>query len=102
MEDIEIAYMTGAEAGMRPDQLRTMLPHATAADVTMTCNIREWRHIFKLRTTKQVHPEIRQLLIPLLLKFQYMMPELFGDIEYDKEFPVDWYSEIGMIDADAD
>ena len=41
MTDIENAYMTGAEAGMRPDQLRTMLPHSTAADVVITCNMRE-------------------------------------------------------------
>lgn len=98
MKDIEIAYMRGSKAGMFPDQLRTMLPHATAADVTMTCNIREWRHILSLRTQKNVHPEIRQLLIPLLLKFQYTMPELFGDIQYDKEFPIEWYAEIDTLE----
>lgn len=101
MTNIENAYMTGAEADMRPDQLRTMLPHSTAADVVITCNMREWRHILKLRTTKQVHPEIRQLLIPLLLKFKYTMPELFDDIEYDKDFPLEWYAEVDMINTDV-
>ena len=94
MNEIENAYISGAAAGMKPDQLRTMLPHATAADVVMTCNIREWRHILKLRTQNNVHPEIRQLLIPLLLKFQYDMPDLFEDITYDKAFPKNWYAEI--------
>lgn len=98
MKNIEKSYMEGAEAGMTPDQLRLMLPHSTAADVIMTCNIREWRHILNLRTKKDVHPEIRQLLIPLLLKFQYMMPELFGDIEYDKDFPMEWYTQVGIIE----
>ena len=97
METIEENYMKGAAMGMKPDELRLMLPHSTAADVTMTCNIREWRYILKLRTQKNVHPEIRQLLIPILLKFKYTMPELFNDIEYDKAFPNEWYAEVGMI-----
>lgn len=97
METIEENYMKGAAMGMKPDELRLMLPHSTAADVTMTCNIREWRYILKLRTQKNVHPEIRQLLIPILLKFKYTMPELFDDIEYDKDFPNEWYAEVGMI-----
>lgn len=97
METIEENYMKGAAMGMKPDELRLMLPHSTAADVTMTCNIREWRYILKLRTQKNVHPEIRQLLIPILLKFKYTMPELFNDIEYDKDFPNEWYAEVGMI-----
>lgn len=98
MKTIEEDYMKGAAMGMKPDELRLMLPHSTAADVTMTCNIREWRHILSLRTQKNVHPEIRQLLIPLLLKFQYTMPELFGDIKYDTDFPNGYYAEIGMLE----
>ena len=98
MEDIEESYMKGAEAGMKPDELRLMLPHSTAADVVMTCNIREWRHILKLRTQKNVHPEIRQILIPLLLKFQYTMPELFNDIEYDKEFSTNLYADVDILE----
>lgn len=98
METIEENYMKGAAMGMKPDELRLMLPHSTAADVTMTCNIREWRHILSLRTQKNVHPEIRQLLIPLLLKFQYTMPELFGDIKYDTDFPNDYHAEVGMLE----
>lgn len=98
MKTIEEDYMKGAAMGMKPDELRLMLPHSTAADVTMTCNIREWRHILSLRTQKNVHPEIRQLLIPLLLKFQYTMPELFGDIKYDTDFPNDYYAEVGMLE----
>lgn len=98
MENIEESYMRGADAGMKPDELRLILPHSTAADVIMTCNIREWRHILKLRTQKNVHPEIRQLLIPLLLKFQYTMPELFNDIDYDKEFSTNLYADVDILE----
>lgn len=98
METIEKAYMEMAANGGRPDELRTMLPHSTAAEVTMTCNIREWRHILKLRANNRVHPEIRQIFIPLLLKFKEDMPELFGDIEYDTEFPKKWYARISTME----
>lgn len=98
MEEIEDHYIKASQRGATPDQLRMMLPHSTAAEVTMTANIREWRHILDLRTKKMTHPAIRQLMIPLLLKFQYTMPELFEEIEYDKDFPMDKYAEVGIIE----
>ena len=94
MENIEKNYMEMAKNGARPDELRMLLPHSTAAEYVMTCNIREWRQVLSLRTTKRVHPSIRQVLIPLLLKWKEEMPELFGDIEYDEEFPKEWYATI--------
>ncbi len=87
-------YMKMANNGAKPDELRMLLPHGTAAEYVLTANIREWRHILRLRTSKKVHPSIRQLLIPLLLKFKQDMPELFGDIPYDEDFPTEWYAEI--------
>lgn len=98
MEDIEDNYMNMAKLGCTPDEMRMILPHSTAAEVTMTANIREWRHILDLRTKKMAHPSVRQILIPLLLKFKADMPELFGDIEYDTEFPKEWYAEISDME----
>lgn len=97
MQKIEESYMMMREDGATPDMCRMILPHSTAAEVTMTANIREWRHILDLRTKTMSHPSIQQLLIPLLLKFQYTMPELFESIEYNKNFPIDKYAEVGMI-----
>lgn len=98
MKYMETYYMAMANNKARPDELRMLLPHSTAAEVTMTCNIREWRHIFTLRCAKMTHPSIRQLLIPLLLKFKQDMPELFEDIEYDTDFPEKWYAEVTTIE----
>ena len=86
-----------ANAGATPDQMRMILPHSTAAEVTMTANIREWRHILDLRTKKMAHPAIRQLLIPLLLKFKEDMPELFNEIEYDTDFPAEKYAKLSVM-----
>lgn len=94
MKSIENYYMLVANNKGTPDQCRTMLPHSVAAEVTMSCNIREWKHILDLRTKKTVHPEIRQLLIPLLLEFKRTMPEIFEGVEYDTEFPEEWYAEL--------
>lgn len=94
MKHIETYYMLVANNKGTPDQCRTMLPHSVAAEVCMTCNIREWKHVLDLRTKKTVHPEIRQLLIPLLLEFKRTMPEIFEGIEYDTEFPKEWYAEL--------
>ena len=96
IEDMEKAYMKMKELGASTDMCREILPHSTAAEYTMTANIREWKHILELRTTNHVHPAIRQVLIPLLLVFKEQMPEIFGDIEYDKEFNPKYYAKLTM------
>ena len=96
IEDMEKAYMKMKELGASTDMCREILPHSTAAEYTMTANIREWKHILELRTTNHVHPAIRQVLIPLLLLFKEQMPEIFGDIEYDKEFNPKYYAKLIM------
>ncbi len=94
MNYIENRYLQMAALGAKPDELRMMLPHSTAAEVTMTANIREWRHIFELRCKAMTHPAVRQVMIPLLLYFKQEMPELFNDIEYDIEFPKELYANL--------
>lgn len=94
MQVIDNTYNELSRIGCTPDQMRMILPHSTAAEVTMTANIREWRHILDLRTKQMTHPAIRQLLIPLLLLFKKEMPELFDGIEYDTNFPVEKYAEL--------
>ena len=94
MEEMEKSYMKMKELGATTDMCREILPHSTAAEYTMTANIREWKHILELRTTNHVHPAIRQILIPLLLLFKEQMPEIFGNIEYDTEFNPKYYAKL--------
>lgn len=98
--EIEQRYLKMAELGATPDQMRMILPHSTAAEVVMTANIREWRHILSLRASKMTHPSVQQLMIPLLLCFKRCMPELFEDINYNEEFPIDKYAEIRKVTDD--
>ena len=96
MKEIEKKYMEMKELDAPTDMCRLILPHSTGAEVTMTANIREWKHILSLRTTKHVHPAVRQVMIPLLLKFKEEMPEIFGDVEYDAEFDKNDYAKLTM------
>lgn len=97
-EKIEKDYIEMSKLGAAPDELRMILPHSTAAEVTMTANIREWKHILLLRTSNHTHPAIRQLLIPLLLYFKDIMPEIFDDVPYDMDFPKEKYAKLIEMD----
>lgn len=97
MENIEKTYNQMAKDGALPDQLRMILPHSTAAELTMTANIREWRHIFSLRADKHAHPSIQQFMIPLLLYFKEQMPALFDGVEYNTKFDPAKYAEIKVV-----
>lgn len=97
MENIEETYNKMADQGALPDQLRLLLPHSTAAELVMTANIREWRHILSLRADKHTHPSIQQLMIPLLLYFKEQMPALFDEINYNTEFDSRKYAELKII-----
>lgn len=98
MKKIEETYMAMRKIGATPDECRMVLPHSTAAEVYMTCNIREWKHIFELRANNHAHPSVQQVMIPLLLHFKQEMPEIFGDIQYNENFPKDKYAKISFME----
>jgi len=83
MVEIEKAYFAMGKLGCRPDQMRMLLPHSIKADVNLTANLREWRHIFKLRAAKTAHPGIVALMRPLLAEFKKKIPVIFDDINFD-------------------
>jgi len=65
-----------------PQQAREVLPNATATEIVMTANLREWLHILKLRTSKKAHPQIRDLMLKTQEIFVSILPDLFRDIHY--------------------
>lgn len=98
LTDIESYYQSMSAGSATPDQLRMILPHSTAAEVTMTANIREWKHILELRCSKHTHPAVQQVMIPLLLEFKSKMPEIFNNTEYNTDFESDLYAKITYIE----
>lgn len=65
-----------------PQQARSVLPNSLKTEINVSANIREWRHIFKLRTANAAHPQMRELMRPLLDEFKSKIPILFDDIDY--------------------
>ena len=80
MLDAEQRYLILLNQGWSPQQARSVLPNSLKTEIVMTANIREWRHILGLRTSKAAHPQMREIMIPLLKEFQEKLPVLFDDI----------------------
>ena len=79
-KDDENYYMHLIDLGMRPEQARCVLPLCLKTEIMVTANYREWRNIFKLRTPVAAHPQIRELMCPLLKELQSKIPVVFDDI----------------------
>lgn len=74
-------YNTQLERGEDPEMARGVLPLSLGVNMVLTANIREWRHIFKVRATKAAHPQLAKLMTNLLKQFQTKYPVLFDDIK---------------------
>lgn len=66
--------------GATPEVARDVLPLCTKTELIATYNLREWRHILRLRTDKAAHPKMRELMQTLLQFFQGLVPIIFDDI----------------------
>jgi thymidylate synthase (FAD) len=77
----EQSYHMLLEQGARPQEARAVLPNALAATIAVTGNLRNWRHFFLMRTSKETHPDFRRVTIPLLKQFKKEIPILYDDIE---------------------
>ena len=80
MEKCEDAYIGLILIGAKPEEARSVLPNSLKTEIVMTCNLREWRHFFKLRTSKAAHPQMREIAIPMLAEFKRLIPVIFDDI----------------------
>jgi thymidylate synthase (FAD) len=80
MLNSEFAYNRLLLMGWRPEQARAVLPNSLKTEIIMTANVREWRHVFNLRTSKAAHPQIRELMLDCLKGFQEAIPVIFDDI----------------------
>jgi thymidylate synthase (FAD) len=69
--------------GWTPQQARAVLPNSLKTEVIMTANLREWRAVFNLRCDKAAHPQMRELMLPLLESMYNLTPDFFFDI-YEK------------------
>lgn len=80
MKMIEENYMLLAKYGAKPEEARSILPNSLKTEIVVTMNLREWRHFFKLRTSKRSHPQMRQIAVMILDEFKKLVPIIFDDI----------------------
>lgn len=78
----EHTYMSLLADGATAQQARSVLPNSLKTEVVMTCNLREWMHVFRMRAhSDKAHPQMREVMIPLANRFHAVMPELFDAVE---------------------
>jgi thymidylate synthase (FAD) len=65
------------EYGWTPQQARSVLPNSLKTELVITANLREWLHIIKLRTVKNAHPQMQQVINMIKEEFHRYLPELF-------------------------
>jgi thymidylate synthase (FAD) len=80
IEAAEHAYRHLLGNGVSPQIARSVFPNALASRIIITGNLRNWRHFFLMRTSKEAHPQMRDVTIPLLEQFQQRVPLLYDDI----------------------
>lgn len=78
VEKISTKRYPGGES-WSPQQARSVLPNSLKTEIVVTANIREWRHIFKLRCSEAAHPQMREVMIPLRDELRKRIPVLFEE-----------------------
>ncbi len=76
MEDTEKIYLQLLDSST-PQAARTVLPNSCKTEIIVYCNLAEWKHIFKLRTTPAAEPSMREVMIPLAAEMKERYPAVF-------------------------
>ena len=84
VQKCEETYHELLKAGWRPQEARSVLPNSLAATIAVTGNLRNWRHFFLMRTSRETHPDFKRITIPMLEEFKRIIPILYDDIKPDQ------------------
>lgn len=76
----EASYFSMLDAGCPPQIARSVLPTCLKAEIVGTCNLREWRHIFIMRTSKKAQPQIREVMRMAFDILYRECPSIFEDL----------------------
>jgi thymidylate synthase (FAD) len=81
----ERAYLELITAGCPPEDARSVLPNSTSCVLAMTANLREWRHVFALRTEAHAQHNVRRLTGEMLARAAAALPHVFADLVAQEE-----------------
>lgn len=77
MQLAERAYNRMRADGYSPQVARSVLPNALATRIVVTANLREWRHILRLRLDKAAHPDMQRLMLLADIELKRMFRPCF-------------------------
>lgn len=80
VEAVERIYRDWIRSNCPPEIARSILPLCLATELYMTANLRQIRHILKLRTAKAAHPQMRFVAGQILNILREKMPVIVEDI----------------------
>lgn len=73
-------YNALLSAGATPQIARSVLPNSLKTEIVVTANLREWRTILKQRTAPDAHPQMREVMVPLLEELRSRIPVVFDEL----------------------
>jgi thymidylate synthase (FAD) len=79
MHQAEKAYLDLREA-FKPQIARAVLPTCLKTEIGWKADFQEWRHIFMQRTASVAHPQMLELMVPLLAEVKQLIPIVFDDL----------------------
>jgi thymidylate synthase (FAD) len=88
----ERAYLGLITRGASAQEARSVLPNSLKTALVVTANLREWRHIFELRTAPAAHPQMREVMQPLLVAAREAVPVVFDDVGVPPPRLAEWVS----------
>ncbi len=79
MEQARKLYEFFLERDIKKEDARYILPNAVVSEIVVSANLREWRHILKLRCHRSAQWEIRQICMEILRILKQNTPSVFFD-----------------------
>lgn len=78
MISAENSYLSLLNSGVSAEIARCVLPDSLRTEIVMTANFREWLHFFKLKCSKEAHPQMRQIATTARVLLQEEVPAVFN------------------------
>lgn len=78
MRNAEGTYFAMLAEGLSPQLARSVLPNSLKTEIVVTANLREWMHIFELRTSEAAHPQMKNLMAKAQYIAEHLYPTIFG------------------------
>jgi thymidylate synthase (FAD) len=83
-EQTRQSYIRLLELGIKKEDARCVLNNAVASDIIITANMRQWRHMMKIRLDKSAWLPYRKMMSMILYFLKEYSPTLFEEFTMEK------------------